>query len=89
MFALFSVVGTNGNLAIRDFTNAAGVPQVFSAAGATTFGRDYAKYPWTIGYLPPYSEEGQIYARHILATNGEDRRRSPCSTRATTTARTC
>lgn len=69
VFALFSVVGTNGNLAIRDFVNAAGVPQVFSATGATTFGRDYAKRPWTIGYLPPYSEEGQIYARNVLATN--------------------
>jgi branched-chain amino acid transport system substrate-binding protein len=68
VFALFSVVGTNSNLAIRDFTNAAGVPQVFSAAGATTFGSDYAKYPWTIGYLPPYAEEGKIYARDILAT---------------------
>jgi ABC-type branched-subunit amino acid transport system substrate-binding protein len=71
VFALFSVVGTNGNLAIRDFTNAAGVPQVFSAAGATTFGRDYAKYPWTIGYLPPYAEEGEIYAKHILATSAK------------------
>jgi branched-chain amino acid transport system substrate-binding protein len=72
VFALFSVVGTNSNLAIRDFTNAAGVPQVFSAAGATTFGRDYAKYPWTIGYLPPYAEEGEIYARHLLATNAKN-----------------
>jgi branched-chain amino acid transport system substrate-binding protein len=71
VFALFSVVGTNANLAIRDFTNAAGVPQVFSAAGATTLGRDYAKYPLEIGYLPPYSEEGEIYARHILATNAK------------------
>ena len=71
VFALFSVVGTNSNLAIRDFTNSAGVPQVFSAAGATTFGRDYAKYPWTIGYLPPYAEEGEIYAHHILATNAK------------------
>jgi ABC-type branched-subunit amino acid transport system substrate-binding protein len=71
VFALFSVVGTNSNLAIRDFTNAAGIPQVFSAAGATTFGRDYAKYPWTIGYLPPYSEEGVLYARHILATSAK------------------
>jgi branched-chain amino acid transport system substrate-binding protein len=71
VFALFSVVGTNSNLAIRDFTNAAGVPQVFSAAGATTFGRDFAKYPWTIGYLPPYAEEGKIYARNILATNAK------------------
>jgi branched-chain amino acid transport system substrate-binding protein len=69
VFALFSVVGTNENLAIRDFANAAGVPQVFSAAGATTFGRDYAKYPWTIGYLPPYREEGEIYAKHVLASS--------------------
>jgi len=71
VFALFSLVGTNGNLAVRDFVNAAGVPQVFSAAGATTFGRDYAKYPWTIGYLPPYAEEGELYAKHILATNAK------------------
>ncbi|HEX7626447.1 MAG TPA: ABC transporter substrate-binding protein [Gaiellaceae bacterium] len=71
VFALFSVVGTNSNLAIRDFVNAAGVPQVFSAAGATTFGRDYAKYPWTIGYLPPYAEEGELYAKQILATSAK------------------
>lgn len=71
VFALFAVVGTNGNLAIRDFANASGVPTVFSASGATTFGRDYKKYPWTIGYLPPYGEEGELYAKHILATNGK------------------
>jgi ABC-type branched-subunit amino acid transport system substrate-binding protein len=74
VFALFSVVGTNGNLAIRDFANASGVPTVFSAAGATTLGRDYAKYPWTIGYLPPYGEEGELYAKHILATNAKKAR---------------
>ncbi len=71
VFALFSVVGTNGNLAIRDYANAAGVPTVFSASGATTFGRDYVKYPWTIGYLPPYGEEAELYAKHILATNAK------------------
>jgi branched-chain amino acid transport system substrate-binding protein len=71
VFALFSVVGTNSNLAIRDFVNSVGVPQVFSAAGATTFGSDYVKYPWTIGYLPPYAEEGALYAKQILATNAK------------------
>jgi branched-chain amino acid transport system substrate-binding protein len=71
VFALFSVVGTNGNLAIRDFANASGVPTVFSAAGATTLGRDYVKYPWTIGYLPPYAEEGELYAKHVLATSAK------------------
>ncbi len=74
VFALFAVVGTNGNLAIRDFANASGVPTVFSASGATTFGRDYKKYPWTIGYLPPYAEEGALYAKHILATNAKKAR---------------
>ncbi len=73
VFALFAVVGTNANLAIRDYTTAAGVPQIFSAAGTTTLGRDYAKYPLELGYLPPYTEEGAIYARHILATNRQAR----------------
>jgi branched-chain amino acid transport system substrate-binding protein len=68
VFALFSIVGTDENLAVRDFLNATGIPQVFSASGATTFGRDYAKYPWTIGYLPAYSGEGEVYAHNILAT---------------------
>ena len=71
VFALFSTVGTNSNLAVRDYLNASKVPQLFVAAGATTFGRDYAKYPYTIGYLPTYSAEGQIYARRILATNAK------------------
>jgi branched-chain amino acid transport system substrate-binding protein len=67
VFALFSVVGTNSNLAIRNVANAAGVPQVFSASGATTLGSDYARYPWTIVYPPTYSGEGAVYARNILA----------------------
>jgi branched-chain amino acid transport system substrate-binding protein len=69
VFALFSIVGTSANLAIRDLTNLAKVPVVFSASGATTLGRDYARYPYTIGYPPPYVEEGAIYAKHVLAAN--------------------
>jgi branched-chain amino acid transport system substrate-binding protein len=69
VFALFSLVGTTGNLAVRNFTTTAGVPQVFSAAGASTLGRDYARYPLEIGYSLSDAEEGEIYARSILATN--------------------
>jgi branched-chain amino acid transport system substrate-binding protein len=58
VFAMFSSLGTETNLAIRKFLNQQGVPQLFVASGATTFGRDYRQYPWTIGYMPPYSEEG-------------------------------
>jgi branched-chain amino acid transport system substrate-binding protein len=67
VFAMFNTLGTNNNLAIRKFLNQQGVPQLFVAAGATTFGRDYTQYPWTIGYIPPYSEEGKLYGKYILA----------------------
>jgi len=71
VFALFANVGTNNNLAIRDFVNAAKVPHLFVSSGATTFGRDYKKYPYTIGFLPTYAAEGKLYAKHILTTNGK------------------
>jgi branched-chain amino acid transport system substrate-binding protein len=67
VFAMFSPLGTNNNLAIRKFLNQQGVPQLFVGSGATTFGRDYRQYPWTIGYLPPGSAEGELYAKYILA----------------------
>jgi len=63
---MFSSLGTSNNLAVRKLLNDAKVPQLFVSAGATTFGRDYKRYPWTIGYIPPYSEEGEIYARYVL-----------------------
>src|SRR5918912_1057059 len=66
VFAMFNTLGTNNNLAIRKYLNENGVPQLFVAAGATTFGRDYKKYPWTIGYIPTYSEEGKIYGRYVV-----------------------
>jgi branched-chain amino acid transport system substrate-binding protein len=67
VFAMFSTLGTNNNLAIRKFLNQQGVPQLFVSSGATTFGRDYTQYPWTIGYIPPYSEEGKVYGKYIVA----------------------
>jgi branched-chain amino acid transport system substrate-binding protein len=66
VFAMFNTLGTNNNLATRKLLNDAGVPQLFVAAGATTFGRDYRRYPWTIGYIPTYSAEGAIYGRYIV-----------------------
>jgi branched-chain amino acid transport system substrate-binding protein len=68
VFALFSVVGTASNLAIRDLTATARVPVVFSASSATALGRDHRRFPATIGYLPPQAGEGAVYARHVLAS---------------------
>jgi len=66
VFAMFSSLGTSNNLAVRKLLNDAKVPQLFVSSGATTFGRDYKKYPWTIGYIPPYSEEGAIYGQYVV-----------------------
>jgi branched-chain amino acid transport system substrate-binding protein len=68
VFALFNTLGTNNNVAIRSFLNQQGVPQLFVASGATTFGRDAKQYPWTIGYIPTYRAEGEVYARYVLKT---------------------
>jgi branched-chain amino acid transport system substrate-binding protein len=68
VFAIFNSLGTEHNLAIRPYLNAAKVPQIFVASGATTFGTDYKRYPYTIGYLPSYVAEGLIYGRHLLKT---------------------
>src|SRR6059058_3959291 len=66
VFAVFSSLGTNNNLAVRKLLNDAKVPQLYVSSGATAFGRDYKKYPWTIGYIPPYSEEGVIYGQYVV-----------------------
>ena len=66
VFAMFSSLGTNNNLAVRKFLNDSKVPQLYVSSGATTFGRDYKRYPWTIGYIPPYSEEGEIYGKYVV-----------------------
>jgi branched-chain amino acid transport system substrate-binding protein len=65
VFAMFSSLGTSNNLAVRKLLNDAKVPQLYVSSGATTFGRDYKKYPWTIGYIPPYSEEGAVYGQYV------------------------
>jgi branched-chain amino acid transport system substrate-binding protein len=66
VFAMFSSLGTSNNLAVRKLLNDAKVPQLFVSSGATTFGRDYKQYPWTIGYIPPYSEEGELYGQYVV-----------------------
>ncbi len=68
VFAIFNSLGTEHNLSVRSFLNATKVPQLFAGSGATTFGRDYKRYPYTIGFLPSYVGEGKVYARHIIKT---------------------
>jgi branched-chain amino acid transport system substrate-binding protein len=73
VFAIFNSLGTEQNQATRDYLNAVKVPQLFVASGATTWGRDYKRYPWTIGYQPNYIAEGTIYGRYVAKTNPKAR----------------
>jgi branched-chain amino acid transport system substrate-binding protein len=65
VFAVFNTLGTESNLAIRDYLNQVKVPQLFVASGATTWGRDAAKYSWTIGFQPSYAAEGLVYGQYV------------------------
>src|SRR3954463_794071 len=73
VFAIFNSLGTEQNLATRAYLNAIKVPQLFVASGATTFGKDYKQYPYTIGYQPNYRAEGTIYGRYVAKTGGKAR----------------
>ncbi len=73
VFAIFNSLGTEQNLATRAYLNALKIPQLFVASGATTFGKNYKQYPWTIGYQPNYRAEGTIYGRYLAKTNPKAR----------------
>jgi len=68
VFAVFNSVGTAHNVAVRPYLNAMKVPQLFVASGATTWGRDYAQFPYTIGFQPSYQAEGWVYGKFLART---------------------
>ena len=69
-FAVFSVVGTAGNLAIRDTLNELCVPNLFAATGSPAWGNQ--DYPWLIGSsLSPYTLEGKAFADLLAEQNPE------------------
>ena len=67
VFLMFSGLGSDTQLEVRDYLNAENVPQLFVASGLTRFSADYHLYPYTMGWQPPYQVEARIYARDVLA----------------------
>jgi branched-chain amino acid transport system substrate-binding protein len=65
VFALFNTLGTPNNLAIWDYLNQRKVPQLFVATGASDWGEDIKKHPFTIGWQPDYVAESQVYADYL------------------------
>ena len=67
-FAVFSVVGTANNIAIRDTLHELCVPNVFAATGSPAWGNP--DFPWLIGSsLSPYTLEGYMFARLLEQEN--------------------
>ena len=63
-FAVFNVVGTANNVAIRANLGDKCIPNVFAATGSPVWGN--AKYPWTIGStLAPYTVEAKAFADYL------------------------
>lgn len=58
------IIGTPNNLAVRDTLNQECIPQLSALTGSPAWG-NAAQYPWTIGGLPPYNVESQIYAESL------------------------
>jgi ABC-type branched-subunit amino acid transport system substrate-binding protein len=67
VLAIFNSVGTDNNLAIRQYLNESKVPQLFVGDGSSALEQP-GKYPWTMGFLPSYRGEGAVYGRTLVKT---------------------
>lgn len=67
-FAVFNVVGTANNIALRDVLGPNCVPNVFAGTGSPVWGNP--EYPWTIGStLAPYTIEATAFANFLKEEN--------------------
>ena len=62
---MYGSVGTPTNAAVEKYLNQKKVPQLFITTGASRF-RDPKAFPWTIGFIPGYVQEGRAMARYVL-----------------------
>ena len=65
---VFDALGTPTNSAVQRYLNQRKVPQLFVNSGADKWA-DPQHFPWTIGFLPSYRIEAQIYVKHMLKEN--------------------
>lgn len=62
---LFSPIGTESNLSIREYLNQKQVPQLFVESSSSAF-NDPQRFPWTMGFFATYRQEGRAYADYLL-----------------------
>lgn len=59
-------IGTPTSVAARGYLNSVKVPQLFVGSGAASWADEVAKYPWSLGWQPLFTDEGRSFAKHIL-----------------------
>ena len=69
VFATVGQLGTEPNLAVREYLNQRKVPQALVSTGASYWGLQYKEYPWTTGWQPDYIAEGRLYGLHVRANH--------------------
>ena len=65
-------IGTNTNAAIQPYLNSKKVPHLFALSGAEAWDQP-REFPWTMGFLPSYAAEAQIYAQYLLENHPRGR----------------
>lgn len=63
---MFAPLGAASNTAIQKYLNTKKVPQLFVVSGTSKWA-DPSNFPWTMGWMPSFSDEGAAYARYLLA----------------------
>jgi branched-chain amino acid transport system substrate-binding protein len=69
---VFSPIGTETNIAIRPYLNAARVPQLFVESSSAAFD-DPSHFRWTMGFYATYRTEGKVYAEYLLKNKPDAR----------------
>lgn len=64
VFTVIGIVGTATNLAVRDYMNDEGIPQLFADSPSSQWG-DIENYPWTRGFQPSFGTEAAVYADYL------------------------
>ena len=65
VYAIVGTLGTEANLAVRPLLNSRKVPHILVSTGASYWGLQTSRFPYTTGWQPDYVSEGRVYGQWI------------------------
>lgn len=64
-------LGSATGLAIRDYLNKRGVPQLIVGSGLSVFSTERSAFPWTLGWQPSYTTEASVFAEFVKSQKAD------------------